>query len=790
MKFKPFVIAVAAVILLTACGGTDINSIIERSEETPEIIVKNGITIGTSGLTGEFSPFFAGGGFFGDAEVMRVINAPLVTLDRRGAVVRSAATGEIRDFDGVDYEYEGIADIGITTRADSENPGDITTTLTFSLREDVFFSDGVQMTASDLIFTLYVLCDVDYGGTADVSLLPIEGLGFYRTNADSETYERYHDIALLCLEAMGSEEETDFDEAGITEEQYDLFYECYREAWLSHVNAIIDYCARNYADYAQVLGGSIADEWVRVALAMLIWMTADFDEDSRLLASVISDREWNLRDSFPTAGDLFEEFYSHYDGELEAYINAERIGSAQADDPLGEALRLFIARSAFHDGENTGADSISGIRKVGDFEVSVTLTGQVPWAVYSFAFPVAPLHYYGDLFIRGNLNVIRGDSRLPLGAGAYRLISFDGAVAELEANEYYFKGVPKTARINFVETEPGDMVFNVAAGEADIVMLPATREALDEADAYGTAVKLHEAYYGHFGYIGFNAERVNADGEPLSEASINFRKGLAVILAAYREISIRDFYGDSAEIAEYPVSGVSWTAPRRREAGFVTAYSASINGAAIFYPAMTETQRIDAAKRAALGFFEAAGCEVDSGAARITAFPEETGNPEYEIYVTGYGIGRHPSHLLLTMAAETLRSMNINVSVKDVRSQGEMFEAVMNGDADMWCAAWYGEIMPGLDKAFLSGGSENFFGLSCEVTDSRINLAKASLDAALYRNVLDSVLDSAVIIPVYQRKVYFLFGAGLSLAGIEGNLTAHYNYADIIHRIALGGTDS
>ncbi|MCL1823781.1 MAG: ABC transporter substrate-binding protein [Oscillospiraceae bacterium] len=818
MKYILF--ALTAAFLLTiplSCSKTDDNTeeIIEI-EETEEISERNEIIIGTTGMTGVFSPFFTD--YLknaGDADVMSVINVPLVTLDRRGEVVQNAVSGEKRTFDGVEYEYKGIADIEISTNRNS-------TVFNFNLREDVYFSDGKPLTADDLIFTLYALCDADYDGDYGLGRLPVTGLDYYRTNADSTVYRKYAEIAALCFELYRDEEfEPEIENDDFTEELYELFSECYREAWISHVKAIVSYSVKNYGEYAALIstGGDIeSDEWMKTALAMMIWRTADFieiapaSEDLDAIygpfTSFISGREWNLVNEFPTIEDFFEEFYEFYEGDIEAYINAERI--SEYDNPVQEITRLFIEKCAAADADNTGSATISGISRIGDYEVEVSINGNMPSAVYSFVFPVAPLHYYGNTelydydngiygFIRGDLSGIRSKSAAgmtPLGAGAYKLIEFDGFNAALSANENYYKGVPATARISFRETDPYDLIYGAASGMLDIAAVYAAREVLDEIDSYNagnssnTGIIMQEALYDTFGYIGMNADRMGfgqeteEDDEDQSNASVLFRKGFAVIFAAYRDISIRDFYGEAAKVAEYPVSGVSWTAPRAGDVGYRQAYSVKTNGGNIYSPEMTETRRLEAAKQAALVYFEAAGCVLNEAGTAIEEFPEEL-DRSYDIYITGGGTGRHPSYLLLTMAADALKSIGITLEIKDVDSQGNMYRAVRSGEADMWCAAWNSSVLPYLDRNFSTGGEDNFFGLKDEDVDQRIAVADASLSLDLYKNSLDAVLDRAVIVPVYQREIYFIFGKTLDENSIEQGLTTHYNYTDVLWKIKI-----
>jgi peptide/nickel transport system substrate-binding protein len=763
-----FIILLITAFLLSSCGNTGvITPEPDNAPEPEEIIPKTDIIIGTTGMSGNFSPLHSTSA--GDSDVLSVIYVPLITLDRRGEVVRNAAVGEWRSYNGTEYFYEGIADTAISITEHN------TTILTFRLREDVFFSDGANMTADDVIFTLNRLLDEDYNGRyAAVNLLPVAGFNHFRANASPEIYEKYAEI---------------LEEGGLGGEQAELYRECERQAWFGHINAIVDYCVQNYAGSAHIIAdGDIETErWLQVALAMMVWRIADFpllapaaDESEAVYGSFtsVSGRTWNFTNTFPTHNDLFEEFYRLYDGDLEAYISAERIGQPWLDNVIERAELLFIREMAALDEENSGIDYITGIRRAGDYQVEITLEGHVPSAVYAFDFPVL------------------SGSGAEVGAGAYKLRGFEGGVAALEANPYYFRGTPAVSEIYFVETNPNDLIFNVASGALDIVSAAAQRDVLGEIYAYGSAgIKAQELDCGAFGFIGFNAERVSVGGgddddddgnSALSEKSINLRKGIATIMAAYRDISVMNYYEGAARIAEYPVNGVSWAAPRQWDSGFRTAFGTDVFGIDIYEFDMSEARRLEAARRTALGFFEAAGATLNAAGTAIIELPEEiSGN--YEIYIVGFGSGRHPSFLLLTMAADTLRTIGINIDIIDVSSQAEMYEAVFGGEADMWCAAWQPEIQPNTSRVFRSGGAENFFGLSDEMLDQRIDLAVTSINLEFYRAALEAVMDSAVCLPVYQRQRYFVFGAALEHHTIENDLTAHYGWADALWKIHIGG---
>ncbi|MBE0601655.1 MAG: ABC transporter substrate-binding protein, partial [Firmicutes bacterium] len=107
------------------------------------------IVSGIDTLSEKFSPFFAQSAY--DVDVSAMTQEILMTMDRSGGIVFNAIEGETRSYNGVDYFYHGIADLSVNY----DEAADMTT-YTAKIKPGVLFSDGVEMTADDLIFTYYV----------------------------------------------------------------------------------------------------------------------------------------------------------------------------------------------------------------------------------------------------------------------------------------------------------------------------------------------------------------------------------------------------------------------------------------------------------------------------------------------------------------------------------------------------------------------------------------------------------------------------------------------------------
>ena len=133
------------------------------------------IVIGCDKLNKNFNPFSAKSA--GDKEVVRLTQAYLVTNDRAGKPVYKGVEGEVRLYNDNGYTYYGPADISVQYRKKKNR-----TVYTIKLDDDLLFSDGENVTADDVIFSLYAFCDKSYKGDEKIGKQKITGLQKYRKN--------------------------------------------------------------------------------------------------------------------------------------------------------------------------------------------------------------------------------------------------------------------------------------------------------------------------------------------------------------------------------------------------------------------------------------------------------------------------------------------------------------------------------------------------------------------------------------------------------------------------------
>ena len=434
-------------------------------------------------------------------------------------------------------------------------------------------------------------------------------------------------------------------------------------------------------------------------------------------------------------------------------------------------------------------------------------------AIYQLGVTIAPLHYYGDAslydydnnsfgFTKGDLSSVRAKTTQPMGAGPYKFVKFENGVVNFEANDLYFQGAPKTKYINFLETQEADKLNGVVTGTIDITDpsfskdVVAAVESANGGTLNGDVITVNTVDNLGYGYIGMCSKVMNVGGEPDSEASKNLRKAFGTIFSVYRDVAIDSYYGERASVINYPISNTSWAAPQPTDDGYKVAFSVDVDGNDIYTSDMTAEQKYEAAKQAALGFFEAAGYTVEDG--KLTAAPEGAAL-EYELWIPGDGVGDHPSFMVCTLAADALKSIGMNLIINDLTNSSDLWTALDAQTVAMWAAAWGATVDPDMYQIYYAdvangganaGGSNYMYAIADEELDQLILDARASTDQtfrkAMYKACLDIVIDWAVEIPVYQRQNAIIFSTErVNMDTVTPDITTFYGWMAEVQNIEL-----
>ena len=727
----------------------------EAKDDTP-------LVVGYSPFSGKFSPFFSETAY--DQDVQAMTQLGLLTSDRTGAVIEKGIDGTTVAYNGKDYTYYGPADLTIDQKADG------TVDYSFKLREDLKFSDGEKLTIDDVIFTMYTYADPTYDGSTTFFALPIKGMAEYRSGMDSRGN---------VIFAAGPDGYVANDL--YTEEQYNTFWDYYNnKAGADFAKEICDYC-----------------------------ISKGYNASTDSVAACAANWGFELAEG--------ADYQAFWEAIVAAYPSVdEAVATESAGSDLTQ-LTIAALQGEYLNGVQTGesAASIEGIKKTGDYSMTVTLTEIDATAIYQFGMAITPLHYYGDKakydydnnkfgFDKGDLSVARSKISEPMGAGAYKFIKYEDGVVYFEANENFYRGVPKTKLINFKQCLTDDDKLNgVTTGTIDITdpsfstdTITAIEKANSNGELTGDKIATNTVDNLGYGYIGMCAKVMNVGGEPASDASKNLRKAFGTIFSVYRDVAIDSYYGDRASVINYPISNTSWAAPQSTDDGYKVAFSVDKDGKDIYTSDMTAEQKYAAAQTAALGFLEAAGYTVADG--KVTAAPEGA-SLEYTAWIPADGSGDHPSFMILTEAKKAFEAIGINLIIKDLTNSSDLWTALEAQEVAIWCAAWGASVDPDMYQIYFSGdeatgkkagGSNYMYAINDPQLNKLILDGRASTDQAyrkgIYKSALDVVIDWAVEIPVYQRQNAIIFSAErVDLDTITPDITTFYGWMSEIENTTL-----
>ena len=749
-KLFALLLALVLVFSLTACGG--------KKTEVDDTIV-----VGYSYFNSKFSPFFATTAY--DQDVASMVHLGLLGTDRGGAVVLNGIEGETRTYNGTEYFYDGIADCVVTINDDG------TTTYDITMRDDIVFSDGTPMTIDDAIFSFYVYCDPTYDGSSTIYAQPIVGMDDYRAGVE---------IKANLIAAAGPDN-TDF--TFFTEQEAADFWAAVPNAGVAFVESIAQYCRDAGYDVPSP------------DVAMGLW---GFDVPAGT-----------------DAAGCWEIMYNAYGGDIITLNSVESITLDLFEaiyNELGDASAVYTA------GVQTGesAPNIAGLEKTGDYSLRVTMEQFDATAILNMGWTVAPMHYYGDAslydydnnsfgFVKGDLSSVREKTTQPMGAGPYKFVSYENGVVTFEANENYWKGEPVTKYILFQEGADADKLTGVATGTFDISDPSVSDAAVKAIKGYnsngeltGDVITTSLIDNNGYGYIGMCAERVKVGNDAGSEESRNLRKGIATVLAVYRDAAINSYYGDRAVVINYPISNTSWAAPLPADEGYEVAYSTDVDGNPIYTDTMTDDEKYAAALEAAIGFIKAAGYTFDEATGKFTAAPAGA-SLAYELQIPADGVGDHPAFAVVTNASLALESIGITLQVTDLANSSTLFTDIEAGAVDIWAAAWGNSLDPDMYQVYHStnvpavfggtGTSSNNYAVRDAELDELIMAGRNSADTAyrkgIYKQGMEIVLDWGVEVPTYQRKNMVIFSSQrIDMATVTPDMTPFWGWMAGVETIA------
>ena len=410
--------------------------------------------------------------------------------------------------------------------------------------------------------------------------------------------------------------------------------------------------------------------------------------------------------------------------------------------------------------------------------LQITISGTDPKAIWNFAFSVAPQHYYAEGYTVDVANnnfgvdyasfgymkdVIQSprNIKLPMGAGAYKVSDKDNSdtpdegdffkdnVVHFKANNSFLMGAPKIEKVRYQVVSASNAISALEAGSVHFVTPQFTQANIDLIN--GMASKGIEKTYTDqlgYGYIGINAGKV---------PNIYVRK--AIMSAMNTSLALSYYSTGMAETIYWPMSTVSWAFPK----------DASGNNSRDNlhdYPAISFDR--EKAKESVLEYMELAGVSAGDSSLSI------------KFTIAGSNLTDHPTYQTFQSAADLLNECGWNI---EVVPDTQALTKLSTGSLAVWAAAWGTTVDPDMYQVYhknstatstLAWGYREILASPASYPEETQILSKLSdviddareIDdraerSALYKTAMGYVLDLAIELPVYQRKVLYAYNANV-----------------------------
>ncbi len=781
-------LAVAGVVLAACGGGSSVDKV---------------LVVGYDPFSEKFSPFFADTAY--DQDVVGMTSVGLLTTDRDGGIVYGAIEGETVTRGGVDHFYTGLTDLEVVYNETTD-----VTTYTITLKQGVKFSDGETLDADDVIFTYYTLLDPYFSGSSTLNSVDIVGYRDYVANDSSATAAAESAQSLLdgvLADLPGNPDE----EAAVAEFVAGVLAD--EVGW---VESIMDNAAYIGAGYVRKEDGSAwteadgaAAKSVPGTFAFFYALEAEYSAVGKTIATVLAEVQAQYGADYETLG-------ANYGGSATYFL----------EDVKGVIVDSLVAAYL---AENPGQPvaNISGITKKSQYEVEVKVNGFDAAAVYQVAgITVAPMHYYGvpakydyaankfgfDSRTETAMEPMQAKTSAPMGAGPYKFVKYENNVVYFEANENYYKGEPKTKYVNFQVVAEANKVSAIATGEIDASNPSGSKVRFEEIASYGEQMETYSIDNLGYGYVGINALNIQVGTEEAtigSDESKALRTAFATVVASQRYTVIKSYYGEAANVIEYPISNTSWAAPKPGDTGYQFAFAKKPDGSAVYSAAdpstLTNDVRSAEAKAAAKLWLEEAGYTFASKAGTAsfggqlwTATAPEGAKTTYEFIIPAGGQGNHPSFGIVTVFAQIMAELGITIEVNDPANSNVLWDTLDALEQEMWAAAWGSTIDPDMYQVYHSGnvigepntsGSNHYYIRSAQL-DNLIVAARTSADQdfrkTTYKQALDIVLDWAVEVPTYQRQNIILLSAErVDISSVTPDITTYWGWMAEIETLEM-----
>ena len=362
------------------------------------------LKIGVEGIEGNFNPFYAESE--ADCEVVAQMFRPIQRRSSDNKLVNYSG--------GISYEFVGDSQVKYTV----------------SIKDDMYFSDGTNITIDDVIFFYHFIADASYDGKyKNWYLNDIVGLKEYYF--DDKDYGK----SIAAIENTISEK---FTVTTIGKEDY------------------IDYLV------ATKLEGKMSGGLESASPSGSTWR--------EYISKLGYDSELSKLGSSPSDEAVLK---------LAARVEAENNPLAYNPESwYREQLYTSYVKGNYDNGADV--ESIEGIKKVNDYTCTVLFNSRNINAISEINIPLVSKNYYSAEYIKGSAEKVKELSGYTVCSGPYVISDSDETSVLMSENEYY-GGNSDFTSLKFIDlsADGDDPIESVLSGKVDVVRTLASSNAVN-----------------------------------------------------------------------------------------------------------------------------------------------------------------------------------------------------------------------------------------------------------------------------------------------------------------------
>lgn len=706
--------------VFTACNNDNENNKSDkqvRREEFEAYDNDEPVSIGYSSIDTTVNPFYANPS--NENSIASYMYLKLLSTDEKGNIV---------NFNSASENDGSIADISSSYDKDID-----VTTYTVDIHDDVLFSDGTELDADDVIFSYYVYADPSYDGPVNISSYNICGMKNYMKNnsmADSITVSEKEIKNTVSKPDKATKKYIKKLISDTLSAEFDRFDSLYNDPdWTTYTSAY----PKKKDLFAAVYG-----------------IKEGYDSSKVKKNQVLKDIISQYGTDYKTLAKKYANDKTYFDNDINNYVK---------DNIYNQKLKK----------QGRKVTSIDGIKKTGDYEVQISVNGQDNSSVYGlFDIYIASLtgykecnknYDYDDMLFgitRGDTKSIKKIQDQPCD-GPYVCKSKDKESIELTANDKYFDGVPFVSNLKIVKVEDANMPAAIDDGTIDMGICqqtPMIQEQIDDFNSDKTVIGQNQFPYAGYAYIGVNADKVMVGNNNQSKKSIALRKAFTTIFEYYRNKAVSEYFGSCATAIDYPVSRASWS--------YIVGDASLGNDVK-----SSDKKELKNLKKQVKDYLLKAGFSYNKKSKKFTKAPKGA-SLSYNIYIPQNTNGQNPAWQLANDSANILSEFGITLNVISEKKQSSFWKYVSNGTANMWAGSWNIGKDPDLYQFYYSGNiygsggtNTNYYRFADKSVDELIVKSRISNDysivKAAYKEIMDKVMESGVIVPFYQRNMLLIY---------------------------------